>query len=463
MAEILVVDDEAAIADLVEVCLKNEGYTVYKCGSGEAALACVARQHLDLAILDVMLPDLDGFTLCQKIREEHLFPILMLTARVEDMDKIMGLTLGADDYITKPFNPLELVARVKTQLRRYTRYNTGEAAEPRETAEHDFRGLQISRTTHKCVLFGEELALTPLEFAILWVAISYSFIARPMRLVDTLAAAAEQLAQPGEEPIELPESMEDLEGQLNAVRERALRDARAAREAEQRKNDLVVYLAHDLKTPLTSVIGYLTLLRDEPQISPELRSRYTGIALEKAERLEDLINEFFDITRFSLTHLELEKQPTDLTRMLEQVASEFAPQFAEKDLRCELELPPRLAYDCDPDKLARVFDNLLRNAFHYSFPGSTVRIAGRREEDAVVLTFTNEGRTIPAEKLERIFDQFFRLDSSRATRTGGAGLGLAIAKEILALHGGTIRAASADNRITFTVRLPLQEAAARNS
>ena len=149
--------------------------------------------------------------------------------------------------------------------------------------------------------------------------------------------------------------------------------------------------------------------------------------------------------------------------MLEQVASEFAPQFAEKDLRCELELPPRLAYDCDPDKLARVFDNLLRNAFDYSFPGSTVRIAGRREEDAVVLTFTNEGRTIPAEKLERIFDQFFRLDSSRATRTGGAGLGLAIAKEILALHGGTIRAASADNRITFTVRLPLQEAAVRNS
>ena len=168
MVEILVVDDEAAIADLVEVCLKNEGYTVYKCGSGEAALTCVARQHLDLAILDVMLPDLDGFTLCQKIREEHLFPILMLTARVEDMDKIMGLTLGADDYITKPFNPLELVARVQTQLRRYTRYNTGEAAEPRETAEHDFRGLQISRTTHKCVLFGEELALTPLEFAILW-------------------------------------------------------------------------------------------------------------------------------------------------------------------------------------------------------------------------------------------------------------------------------------------------------
>ena len=166
MAEILVVDDEAAIADLVEVCLKNEGYTVYKCGSGEAALTCVARQHLDLAILDVMLPDLDGFTLCQKIREEHLFPILMLTARVEDMDKIMGLTIGADDYITKPFNPLELVARVKAQLRRYTRYNGTDKA---ESDVIDFNGLVINRGTHECWLYDKELTLTPIEFDILWM------------------------------------------------------------------------------------------------------------------------------------------------------------------------------------------------------------------------------------------------------------------------------------------------------
>ena len=165
--DILVVDDEIAIADLVEVYLKNEGYTVHKYHNAADALACVARTRLDLAILDVMLPDMDGCTLCQRIREKHLFPILMLTARVEDMDKIMGLTLGADDYITKPFNPLELVARVKTQLRRYTRYNSGEAA-PQEMTEYDFRGLEISRVTHKCVLFGEELALTPLEFSILW-------------------------------------------------------------------------------------------------------------------------------------------------------------------------------------------------------------------------------------------------------------------------------------------------------
>ena len=164
---ILVVDDETAIADLVEVYLTNEGFTVHKFYNALDALACVETAPPDLAILDVMLPDMDGFTLCRRIRETHLFPILMLTARVEDMDKITGLTLGADDYITKPFNPLELVARVKTQLRRYTRYNQG-LQPPAEPEEHDIRGLLISKATHKCALFGEELSLTPLEFSILW-------------------------------------------------------------------------------------------------------------------------------------------------------------------------------------------------------------------------------------------------------------------------------------------------------
>lgn len=289
-----------------------------------------------------------------------------------------------------------------------------------------------------------------------WLVISYYFIGRPLRYLDELTAAAGQLARPTEVPIVLPEALNSVEDQLNLVRQDALRAAQAAKEAEQRKNDLVVYLAHDLKTPLTSVIGYLTLLRDEPQASPELRARYVGIALEKAERLEELVNEFFDITRFNLAHLELEKQPVDLTRMLEQVASEFEPIFAEKGLRCRLDLPPKLVYDCDPDKLARVFDNLLRNASYYSLPDSVVEISGRMEGSMLVLTFTNAGRTIPQEKLNRIFDQFFRLDSSRATRTGGAGLGLAIAKEIVELHGGSISAGSAEEHITFTLRLPAQ-------
>lgn len=167
MQRILVVDDETAIGELLEVYLTNEGFKVDKFENAGDALACVQRTPPDLAILDVMLPDIDGFTLCQELRKEYLFPIIMLTAKVEDMDKIMGLTLGADDYMTKPFNPLELVARVKTQLRRSTRYNQGELA-GRPPEEYDFRGLQISNTTHKCILFGEELQLTPIEFSILW-------------------------------------------------------------------------------------------------------------------------------------------------------------------------------------------------------------------------------------------------------------------------------------------------------
>lgn len=163
--KILIVDDEKEIADLIEVYLKNDGYEVYKFYTGKEALSCALKEPVDLAILDVMLPDIDGFTLCKRIREEHFFPIIMLTAKVEDMDKITGLTLGADDYITKPFNPLELLARVKTQVRRYKRYNM---AENIVNDAYDIRGLHISKSSHKCELNGEELALTPLEFNILW-------------------------------------------------------------------------------------------------------------------------------------------------------------------------------------------------------------------------------------------------------------------------------------------------------
>ena len=161
------VEDDASIRDIEVYALTSTGFEARGFDDGASFWEALQTETPELVLLDVMLPDMDGFTLCQRIREDHLFPIIMLTAKVEDMDKIMGLTLGADDYITKPFNPLELVARVKTQLRRYTRYNPREGT-VQEVTEYDFRGLQISKATHKCVLFGEELALTPLEFSILW-------------------------------------------------------------------------------------------------------------------------------------------------------------------------------------------------------------------------------------------------------------------------------------------------------
>ncbi|MCI5479757.1 MAG: VanR-ABDEGLN family response regulator transcription factor [Lachnospiraceae bacterium] len=167
MAErIVIVDDEKEIADVIELYLKNEGYEVFKFYNGMDTLACLEKQEVDLAILDVMLPDVDGFTILQKIREVHKFPVIMLTAKSEYIDKITGLTLGADDYIAKPFNPLELIARVKAQLRRFTQYN-----EERRPAENviDFAGLVLNKDTHECIYNEKELVLTPIEFNILWI------------------------------------------------------------------------------------------------------------------------------------------------------------------------------------------------------------------------------------------------------------------------------------------------------
>ena len=165
--KILVVDDEKLLVKGIKFNLENEGYSVDACYDGETAVQMAAAGEYSLIILDLMMPGLDGLEACQKIRAFSTVPIIMLTARSEDADKLLGFESGADDYITKPFNPLELVARVKTQLRRYTRYNPREGT-VQEVTEYDFRGLQISKATHKCVLFGEELALTPLEFSILW-------------------------------------------------------------------------------------------------------------------------------------------------------------------------------------------------------------------------------------------------------------------------------------------------------
>lgn len=299
------------------------------------------------------------------------------------------------------------------------------------------------------------LLVMGLLFLLGWAGITYYFVSRPLRYLDEIVAASERLATPSGDPILLSDGIKHVQDQLNLFREQAFRNAVMAKEAEQRKNDLIVYLAHDLKTPLTSVIGYLTLLRDEPGISPELRARYTGIALSKAERLEDLINEFFDITRFNLTTLTLEPERTNFSRMLEQIVSEFEPVLSEKELTWQTEIAPDVELLCDRDKMERVLDNLIRNAVNYSYPKNAIFIAMHATASYVEIVVRNHGKTIPPDKLSRIFDQFFRADSSRASATGGAGLGLAIAKEIVELHGGQIYAQSADEQIIFTLRLPL--------
>lgn len=252
-------------------------------------------------------------------------------------------------------------------------------------------------------------------------------------------------------PAVLKETKDELFRIGNRMKEKEL----AARESEQRKNDLIVYLAHDLKTPISSLIGYLTLLRDEHQISDQMHDRYVRTALSNAERLDDLISEFFEISRFNLSHVTLEYSSINLTRLLEQLVFEIQPMLAEKELICSLDILPDVKLRCDSDKIERVFDNLLRNAVNYSYQNSEIRISGSVTKETVILKFINCGNTIPEEKLGRIFDQFYRLDASRSSSTGGSGLGLAIAKQIVELHQGKITAESHDDFICFTVELPL--------
>ena len=283
-----------------------------------------------------------------------------------------------------------------------------------------------------------------------WIIIFFYYWLRTFRYLERLIYATEELYE-SEDLIHLPDELKEVENILNEIKLKIQRNERAAREAEQRKNDLVVYLAHHLKTP---IIGYLSLLTEENGISPELRQKYLSITLDSAKRLEDLINEFFEITRFNLTHITLELTKVNIKRLFEQIVFEFGPVMREKNLTCAIDAGSDLMIRCDGDKIQRVFDNLVRNAVNYSFPGTEILLRVKENADNIICVCENHGNTIPEEKLERIFEQFYRLDAARATRSGGAGLGLAIAKEIVELHGGRIRAESRNEMIRFTVVLP---------
>jgi len=251
-----------------------------------------------------------------------------------------------------------------------------------------------------------------------------------------------------QELLEFRSKLKDFKAQLKENEQARIR-------AEQQKHDLVVYLAHDLKTPLTSVIGYLTLLEEAPEMPREQRASYIGIALEKAYRLEQLINEFFEITQMNYQTVTAYKTPVNLTILLVQIINEFFPMFEEKNITVVQEIEPELVLSADADKLARVFDNLFRNAVNYSYADTELVCSARKGNGCVLVTVRNKGRQISQEKLNRIFDKFYRLDSSRQSATGGAGLGLAIAKQIVELHDGTIDAVCNDGIMEFRIILPL--------
>jgi two-component system sensor histidine kinase VanS len=272
---------------------------------------------------------------------------------------------------------------------------------------------------------------------------------------DEISSGMDRLVEDSEDRISLSPEMDFMENRLNTIKDKLTRQKKAAQEAEQRKNDLVVYLAHDIRTPLTSVIGYLSLLDEAPDMPMEQRAKYTRITLDKAYRLEKQINEFFEITRYNLQQIKLEKETIDLYYMLVQMIDEFYPILSEKGNTPALHADENLTVYGDPVKLARVFNNILKNAAAYSYPNTEIVISAEEIEGYVKIVFQNQGHTIPPDKLAAIFEKFYRLDEARTAGTGGSGLGLSIAKEIVTLHGGTIVAQSKDNTVTFTVCLPV--------
>ena len=255
-----------------------------------------------------------------------------------------------------------------------------------------------------------------------------------------------------------PKQYENIADYTVLLKEQFQNSEERLRAESVRKNELVAYLAHDLKTPLTSVIGYISLLKEAPDMPVEQRAKYTNIALEKALRLESLINEFFDITRYNLQEIVLEEETFDLGFLLMQMADEFYPVLEQHGKSISIHADEDLPIAADSAKLARVFNNILKNAVAYSYDNTEIEIYAEKRENTIHVSISNFGKTIPKQKLDMIFEKFYRLDDARSTNTGGAGLGLAIAKEIVVAHGGTISVTSEKQITTFTVELPAQNA-----
>ncbi len=307
----------------------------------------------------------------------------------------------------------------------------------------------------KPALLGVFLTITLIWLGLVFLTAQLAGRRREKRSVTDISQRLRAYMEGDRDAVEVfPQSQAEIAAQLSDIKSALLQNERRLKEETTRKNDLIAYLAHDLKTPLTSVIGYLSLLDEAPDMPPEQRAKYTRITLDKACRLERMINEFFDITRYNLQQIVIQKEPIDLYYLLAQLTDELLPVFEQNGNTARLKAAEDLTAFGDPDKLARVFQNVLKNAAAYSYPNTEIVITAQEQEGAVAVRIVNQGKTIPKEKLAALFEKFYRLDESRSSGTGGAGLGLAIAKEIVVLHGGSITAESQDGMVAFTVTLP---------
>lgn len=311
--------------------------------------------------------------------------------------------------------------------------------------------LVFERAYFIFIIFGTTLIIV--------LSLLYKLLNKIFSYVFAVSESADKLFDKNVEYINLPPEMVEVEKKLNHFKTESIKNERLARENEQKKDELIVYLAHDIKTPLTSMIGYLSLLSEIKDMPQEQRNRYIDIALDKSYRLEYLINELFDVARFNSEKIVLEKEEINLNLMLEQIADDFYPTLKEMNKKINFTSDEKTILYADPDKLSRVFNNLIKNAVNYSKENTDIDISILNKENQATVKITNKGKQIPKEKLDKIFEKFYRLDSSRTSKTGGSGLGLAIVKEIVELHGGRIYAESDMKETTFSVILPIIEQA----
>lgn len=288
-----------------------------------------------------------------------------------------------------------------------------------------------------------------------FVCIFKFFWKKPWGYLDEVISATQTVYEQNNHVVALSDPLKELENQLNQIKMSVLLSKQAAKQAEDKKNEIIMYLAHDIRTPLTTVIGYLSLLHEAPDMPEKQKEKYVKVALDKADRLEKLINELFEITKYNAHTVVLKREIVDLHCLIAQVIDEIYPTLSANGNTAVFTADDDLSINGDPEKLARVFSNLLKNAAAYSYPQTEISISAKRSDRKIQITFENHGKTIAPEQLDSIFEKFSRLDEARLSDTGGAGLGLSISEEIIHLHGGTITASSENESISFIITLPI--------
>jgi len=278
---------------------------------------------------------------------------------------------------------------------------------------------------------------------------------KPWKYLNEIIQAAEILFKKDDCVIKLSQPLKELETQMNQIKMSVLMADQSMKIAESKKSELVAYIAHDIRTPLTSIIGYLSLIRDMPDLTVDKRKEYVEILLDKAMHLEQMVNEFFEITQYNTQKIEINKQEVDLYYLFIQLTDEFYPMLVENGNTLKLEINENLYCNLDPEKISRAFSNLLKNAISYSYSRTEILISAEIKNNTLVIIFKNEGETLSEVELSRIFEKFNRLDKTRTSVSNGAGLGLSIAKEIIQLHCGDIVAQSEDDTITFIITIPI--------